>query len=350
MSRTRSLPPALAGHVAVLTLVIVVMAGVACTQRPASTAPTPGWKAPRGGELRVGVFEQPAVLDPQLGNLSVLAGELGRCCLGRTLMSYAGPPADESGTTPRPDLAASLPQVSEDGLTWTFRLRRGLRYAPPLQDVEIVAQDFVRSFERFLSPDLRSGFAGYSRFIVAAGPIQGAQAYLDGRAPTITGIEAPDPHTLRFRLTRPSGDLPYFLAMPYAIPIPANPADPEAPFGVAQGHPSDYGSFLVASGPYMLAGSGSTGLLPPARAPDPGRWRGCGRRHAGAEPIVGRRPAASRLRGSHRDPAGGEGRSPSRGGGAGGRPGGAGAGPSTWSWTGPLRPTSWRRPRDRIAR
>ena len=45
----------------------------------------------------------------------------------------------------RPDVASALPEISSDGLAWTFHLLHGLHYAPPLRDVEITAPDFVRS-------------------------------------------------------------------------------------------------------------------------------------------------------------------------------------------------------------
>jgi peptide/nickel transport system substrate-binding protein len=43
--------------------------------------------------------------------------------------------------------------------------------------------------------------------------------------------------------------------MAAAAPIPPNPSDPKAQFGVATGHDDSYGPFLVASGPYMFDGS-----------------------------------------------------------------------------------------------
>ena len=57
-------------------------------------------------------------------------------------------PTAEGGAELRPDLAAGFPEVSSDGLRWTFRLREGLRYAPPFEDTEIVAADLVRALER----------------------------------------------------------------------------------------------------------------------------------------------------------------------------------------------------------
>ena len=57
-------------------------------------------------------------------------------CLVRTLYSTNGREVENGGSELRPDIAKELPVVSEDGLTWTIRLRRGLRYAPPFDDAE----------------------------------------------------------------------------------------------------------------------------------------------------------------------------------------------------------------------
>src|SRR6188472_3471431 len=102
----------------------------------------------RGGTLRVGdnhpfgTESRPGsaqyALDPQF-EYPAPYFELFRCCLLRTLFSYSGKPSDQGGAIPRPDLAARRPEVSRNGLVWTFRLKRGLRYAPPFQRREIVA-------------------------------------------------------------------------------------------------------------------------------------------------------------------------------------------------------------------
>ena len=102
----------------------------------------------RGGTLRAAVPDIWATevdLDPQ-GAYFTTSWELFRCCLLRTLYSYNGRPTEEGGMELRPDLATGLPQVSADGLTWTFRLREGLRYAPPFDDTQIVALDVVRGW------------------------------------------------------------------------------------------------------------------------------------------------------------------------------------------------------------
>jgi peptide/nickel transport system substrate-binding protein len=208
---------------------------------------------PRGGTLRLAsgplfTEQSPFPLDPQ--RFSFASTELHRCCLLRTLLSYTGQPTAGGGAVLRPDLAAALPRVSADGLTWTFRLKEGVRYAPPFEDREIVAADVIRALERTLAPRTRSDYAGYYQLI------EGAQAYAAGRADSISGLEAPDRTTLVVHLIRPIGTLGANMALSAAAPIPP---------GAAEGH-ADYGRFLVASGPYMIEGSEKLDFsLPPGR-------------------------------------------------------------------------------------
>jgi peptide/nickel transport system substrate-binding protein len=227
---------------------------------------------PRGGTLRAGLLFTDKLahytklppgydyfLDPQ-GGYDPPEIELFRCCLLRTLLSYNGHPTAQGGTELHPDLAASMPQISQDRLTWTFQLKRGLHYAPPFADTEIKAQDIVRALERELTPSPRpvanaiGPTLGSFRFYYV-GVLAGAQRYAQGKADTISGLETPDDHTLVVHLLRRVGDLGYRLALPAAAPIPPNPREPGARLGAAQGHDAGYGRFLVASGPYMVAGS-----------------------------------------------------------------------------------------------
>ncbi len=246
-----------------------------CRSSPApESVSSPSQDLPRGGTLRLAVphdivppsnlaSSDEAVatnaLDPQF-SAWYDAEELQRCCLSRTLVSYVGNPTDRDGTALRPDLAASLPEVSSDELTWTFRLRAGIHYGPPLEDTEVTSADFVRTFNRVLPRHAgASGFATLTQL-----GIVGVPEYLAGEASTVSGLETPDRYTLRIRLVRPAGDLPARFALPDTAPIPPSPADAAAPLGVATGHDDDYGRFMVATGPYMVEGSGLIDFALPA--------------------------------------------------------------------------------------
>jgi ABC-type transport system substrate-binding protein len=196
----------------------------------------------------------PGALDPQFPQFYD-GLELLRCCLARTLLSYAGLPTERGGATLRPDLAAGLPDVSPDGRTWTFRLRRGIKYGPPLERVEVTSRDFVRALERG-TRIARLAAGSVTAILNPTYPlIEGYTAFAHGRASSITGLETPDDYTLVIHLIRPAGDLAARLALPDASPIPPLPARPAARDGVATGHAGSYGRFLVATGPYMIAGS-----------------------------------------------------------------------------------------------
>jgi len=238
-----------------VALLAVFLAG--CT--PASAAsPKAGPRIPKGGLLRVvmppwngsdltNVPAKADALDPQLNTGSTFfdSAELFRCCLLRTLYSNIGRPASEGGAELHPDLAVALPDVSADGLIWTFRIRHGVKYAPPIQR-EIVAADFVRALQR--QARLSSGQTRIYSVIA------GFDQYRAGTTTTISGLETPDRYTLRVHLDQVAGDLPYRFTLSNSAPIPLEPTA-VTPFGVATGHDAGYGRFLVASGPYMIKGS-----------------------------------------------------------------------------------------------
>jgi peptide/nickel transport system substrate-binding protein len=212
-------------------------------------SPTPGDTANlKGGTLNMAMLaDVTAAFDPQKEYYSV-TWEYYRCCLLRTLMSYEGVPTDEGGADIHPDLASGEPTVSDDGLTTTFQIKPGLMYAPPKDDTEITAEDFIRAMEREANPVANVG--GYSFYYSV---IEGFDDFGAGDADTISGLSAPDTHTLEITTTTPIGDIGYRFAMGAAAPIP--PDEEGERMGVAEGHDRNYGRFLVASGPYMFEGS-----------------------------------------------------------------------------------------------
>ena len=229
-------------RLAAFALFALIVAGCGTSTKPAppptATAQTESVAepAPRtGGTLRIGVPAPGVWFD----------FELARCCLARTLLSYNGQPTAEGGTVLRPDIAAELPTVSADGLTWTFRLKHGLHYASPYEDVEIVAPDVIRGIEHSVSPKAEDYYGSLYLVIV------GAQEFADGRADSISGLEASDPYTLIVHLSKPTGDLGHRFVFPESAPIPAD---------AAAGHEKDIPSYIAPSGPYMIEAAGNDSL------------------------------------------------------------------------------------------
>ena len=105
----------------------------------------------------------------------------------RTLYGYnlAGPP--EQRTIPVPDIASGY-RLSADRRTYTFTLRPGVRYAPPVNR-EVTATDFITAIQRVYDQQTPSDGQQY------AGLIAGARAFGAGKATSISGLVAPKcPH------------------------------------------------------------------------------------------------------------------------------------------------------------
>lgn len=110
-----------------------------------------------------------------------------------------------------PRLARELPDVSEDGLLYTFRLRDDVRFH---NGRALVADDVRWSLEHMLHPDTGSpGVAFYSL-------IEGFDDYREGRAEHVRGIRVVDEHTLEIRLARPDQTFLHSMAMVFAFPVP----------------------------------------------------------------------------------------------------------------------------------
>ena len=250
--------------------VVSALAASACSGRgggtsaPSGSTPTGQGELPRGGTLQMAMLSDvQTAFDPQKEYYGP-AWEFYRCCLVRTLLSYNGKTTAEGGAEVLPDLASAPPEVSADGLTWNFTLKPGIRYAPPLQDITVTAQDFIRAMERAACGACSSG--GYSFYYSV---IEGFDEFAAGEADSISGLEAPDDTTLIVSTTAPTGDLPYRMAMPASAPIPPNPAEPDARLGIAEGHDDSFGPFLVGTGPYMFEGSEALDFSLPPDDQDP---------------------------------------------------------------------------------
>jgi len=239
------------------------MLTAACATAPSATPSGASFAdVPRGGSLATAFTSRlTTTLDPQSPDAFLLTEELHRCCLSRTLMSYPGRPTEEGGTILQPDLASGMPEVSRDGLTWTFRLRPDIRYAPPLQGTSVISPDVIRALERYAT--LNPEFAATD-----FGPIVGMAEFGAGSATTIAGLETPDDQTLVVRLTAPNGEMPDRFASAATAPIPPNPAR-VARFGIADGHDADWERFMVGTGPYMIERTADVDFSLPAAEQEP---------------------------------------------------------------------------------
>ena len=268
--------------IALVTILGAIAA--ACTGNGGDTDPSQGSSVEpaKGGTLHIGVSSEPAsaAMDPAKEYYS-LSWEQMRCCLLRTLYSTNGQAMAQGGLELRPDLAASLPEVSEDGLTYTFAIKRGVKFAPPFQKEEITADDFIRALEREATPAASSG--GYPFYY---SPIVGFDDFGAGKANEIAGLKAIDDYTLEMTLSELTGDLGWRMAMPATAPIPPNG---NAPLGAAEGHNDELRTVPGRIGSLHVRGQRGPGLLGAGRRPGArGRLHPRSLHHDGPQPFLDR--------------------------------------------------------------
>ncbi len=221
--------------------IAVAGSGVWVAARPFAAA------SHRGGTLTE-VAAWPLRIDPVLevsGTTPALAGVYD----GLVAFRKAG---GTQGDTLVPDLARTLPRPADGGTTYTFTLRRGIRYS---NGAPVRASDFRRGLQRELS---LGDFPFYYEGIL------GAQAcHRNPRCDLAAGIVTNDAAgTVTFHLGQADPDFLYKLAK-----IMATPAPPGAP-----GHLIKRAPFLPGTGPYMISQYGPNSPLTLVRNPHFRQW------------------------------------------------------------------------------
>ena len=207
-------------------------------------------EAQRGGTFKsqIDAFVWTGNFDPTGEYLAQYWG-MYQNLLGRALMGYRHVEGDE-GNEVIPDLADGEPEISEDGLTYTFKIREGVKFSPPV-DRDVTSKDIEYAFKRIATSALAAQYGFYYNGIVKGlaeyGEAGGLSKPANANKP-IEGIETPDDQTIVFTLEEPTGDFLYRLAMPATAPIPEEVAKCFMKAG-------EYGRYVISSGPYMIEGS-----------------------------------------------------------------------------------------------
>ena len=172
-------------------------------------------EAKRGGTLRVNLSTTDyEFLDPALSYEAPGWGLLFMTNL--MLLNYPDKPAPE-GSRLTPD-AAGFPRVSRDGRTYTFTIKRGLRFS---DGSAVTAAAFKRAFERAANQQQASPAIAFLHDVV------GADARAEGRASSVTGVVA-NGQTLTIRLTRANPTFLAEIAMPFFAAVkPSMAIDPK---------------------------------------------------------------------------------------------------------------------------
>ncbi|MDN4055359.1 ABC transporter substrate-binding protein [Massilia sp. YIM B02763] len=152
---------------------------------------------------------------------------------------YLARPVKLQGNT-----ATGLPEISQDGLTYTFHLRPGIHFTPDPAfkggKREVTAADYVYSIKRLYDPSLKSPWS-----FMFDGKLLGDAALKDrfSYATEIPGLQAPDRYTLRIRLSARDNNFLFYLATPASGVVARE---------VIEAYPGQAGNHPVGTGPFML--------------------------------------------------------------------------------------------------
>ncbi|MEI7851560.1 MAG: ABC transporter substrate-binding protein [Kiritimatiellales bacterium] len=152
----------------------------------------------------------------------------------------------------QPMLAAEMPEISADGLTYTFHLRKGIYFQddacfPGGKGRELTAEDFVYSIKRVA--DLKVASSGYWAFNGRIAGLDEFRSASAGSAPTdysipVEGLQARDRYTFQIKLKEPYPQLLWVLAMNYAFAVSRE---------AVEFYGSNFINHPVGTGPYILS-------------------------------------------------------------------------------------------------
>jgi len=157
---------------------------------------------------------------------------------GRSLVVFKSAPGKESNEL-QPDLAEGLGEASPDGKTWTYKLRKGVKYE---DGTEVTAADVkyavLRSTDKATFPN---GPAYFEAVLDLPEGYKGP--YKSPDANTDSAIETPDDYTIVFHTKQPFASFDYLAQLTQTMPVPK-----------AKDTGTKYKNAIVSSGPYKFEG------------------------------------------------------------------------------------------------
>ena len=178
-----------------------------------------------GGVYRRPLFNDPSTLDP--GRVSDAYG------LSVSQQLFDGLVQFDQTLSITPALAQFW-KASRDGLTWTFTLRKGVKFH---SGREVTADDVVYSFTRLLDPKVKSGAADLFA------NVKGAQEFRQGTKNEVAGLVALDRHTVQVTLTEATVPFVAVLAVGHAQIVPKD---------IVEQRGEAFGTSPVGTGPFKF--------------------------------------------------------------------------------------------------
>jgi peptide/nickel transport system substrate-binding protein len=156
---------------------------------------------------------------------------------GRSLLMFKAAPGAASNELV-PDLAEGLGQASKDGKTWTYKIRKGVKYE---DGTEVTAADVkyavLRSVDKETFPN---GPAYFDAILNLPAGYKGP--YKSKGVNTDSAIQTPDQNTIIFHTKQPFASFDYLAQLTQTMPVPQ-----------AKDTGAKYRNSIVSSGPYKFA-------------------------------------------------------------------------------------------------
>ncbi|MGX4670745.1 ABC transporter substrate-binding protein [Cerasibacillus sp. JNUCC 74] len=218
-----------------MVIILFVVALAACTAKKGAGEEPKDNSKQNGAEesigqkvLKLNNGREPTSFDPAIGFDNVSWDALNNLLEGLTRLG--------DDHQPQPAIAERW-DVSEDGKTYTFHLRKDANWS---NGDPVVAKDFIFAWERLLNPDTGSaaGFLGYF--------IKGGEAFNNGKgSKDDLGLTAVDEKTLEVELESPTGFFLHLITNPAFFPVNHK---------VAEENPEWHteANTFVANGPFKL--------------------------------------------------------------------------------------------------
>ena len=170
----------------------------------------------KGGTLTFDWRSAPDSFDP--GNTYYAADWDFARLYSEAMMTYQNCPG-ACGKTVIPALAAAPGVVSDNGLTWTYQLRPGVKF----QDgTPVTSEDVKYAIERTFDRGVLANGPNYFQVLLGGnaatypGPYKDRSKNLMG----LTAIDTPSPTTIVFHLAHPFSDWNYVMTIPQTAPVP----------------------------------------------------------------------------------------------------------------------------------
>jgi len=205
----------IAGAALVLALALGIAACGTASSGTGGTSPSTSSDQPKqGGTLTLSYLTEPSSLDPAIA-WNVIDWQIEHD-IYQGFLRYA-PKSGEAGTELIPALATEVPStanggISADGKTYTFHLRKGVMFQPPVSR-EVKAADFKYSFERMMSSPRAPATSFYMGVV-------GADQFMAHKATQISGFKVVDDYTVQITLKSPDLSFLNAITMDFCDAVP----------------------------------------------------------------------------------------------------------------------------------